>query len=338
MIRWSFILVLIALIPLVSCKDKEKPVIQQTDKLIASGDFRQALDVLQQALKDNPDDEELQCQRIRLFLRAGQVDYAVAGFRVLAAKHAKTTVFSDALKDKDPVMRVAAAKAFGLLGDSSAADSLLAAVNDPERAVRQAAVTALGDIKNEKAVPVLLAYLKDKDWLVRAEAAHALGNLKSEKAISSLFVLLKDEDQYVRRNARQALQNLATQDTRRAYLQALSSSNSNMKITAALALAQMGDNSASATLLDQFPTAQPDDQEAIIKALVELKEPKALSLLRDNIKAENLSVRIHAIVGLGWLRDTESAKQLEQMASDKNESGETRLAAMRALELLKRKP
>ncbi|MFZ5806796.1 MAG: HEAT repeat domain-containing protein [Verrucomicrobiota bacterium] len=337
MFRRYFLWIVVLSVCVTGCSTKEDRVIDQVESLIESSQFNQALEMLQQALRENPSNKKLLRQKILLLLKSGQVDFAVATYKKLAEVSPNDSVLKNALKDKNTVVKVAAIKALGLLKDASAAERLISVAKDSDQNVRKAVIVALGDMKNEKAIPLLIQYLKDKDWFIRAEAANALGKVGNSAAADALFKLLEDSDQYVRRNARQALQNLTTKENKSVYVKALENPDASIKIMAALALAHTEDRAGVPILLSEFEKAGSDDQVEMIKAFIKLREAEAVPKIRVAMSHSKTAVRVHAILALGWFKDTESAALLRQISQDKSESGEIRLASLRALELLERK-
>jgi HEAT repeat protein len=114
------------------------------------------------------------------------------------------------LKDKDPLVRRAAAGALGSAlrnvnaavalgrigpGTKQAVPALIAALKDPDAEVRRLAVVALGGIGPgpREVVPALIAALKDDNTFVRWSAAYALGMIGpgANEAVAALIALLR---------------------------------------------------------------------------------------------------------------------------------------------------
>ncbi len=120
--------------------------------------------------------------------------------------------------DKNVKHREEAIYALKELGDSQAADTLIAVLKDKrsyitfqdlERKIplRYAAADALETIKSDKAAKVLVRILEeDEDKIVRQKAARTLGKIKYREAVGPLAkALRKDPDKGVRRSAANAL-------------------------------------------------------------------------------------------------------------------------------------
>lgn len=325
------LLACLALAVVLSGCGKDRATIKEVEKLAADRNYDEALQMLQKALRENPKSKALLREQVTLFLRTEQVSYAIAAYRKLHEVSPDDDILRKAFKNQDPVVRVTAAKALGLMRDARAADILIAHAKDKEKSVRQAIVLALGDLKEKKALPVLVDALKDEDWYVRAEAALALGKIGDAAAASKLFELLGDKDSYVRQNARKALQDLATEENKAAYVEALKNQDPAIRTMAAVALANTGDAQGLDVL--NAALAQPESGEImdVIRAVVKLRDPRVLPALRKTIDHPADSVRALGILALGELGDMESLERIKALATDKNQKGNVRTACLLAL-------
>jgi len=98
----------------------------------------------------------------------------------------------DALKHKDPNVRVHAAIALGRIRDTAAVPHLLPLLKDPVARVRAQAARSLGELADGRATDALIAALRDPDVEVRKEAVQALGEIRDPKALRPLLEALKD--------------------------------------------------------------------------------------------------------------------------------------------------
>ena len=111
------------------------------------------------------------------------------------------------LDDERPLVRAAAARALGEMGDTRSTGRLSQlAVEDAYATVRTACAVALGDLADADASEALQELLEDEEASVRAAAAVALGELCDTEAAEVLGeVLLNDDDASVRVSACEGL-------------------------------------------------------------------------------------------------------------------------------------
>jgi HEAT repeat protein len=317
---------------------KHAQVIREINQQIENKNLDEALSVMRKALREDPKNPQLLRQQVILFLHSEDVNYAIAAYRRLQEVDSDNPILVKAVRHENPVVRVTASKALGLLKSPDAAEALIQATRDPEKSVRQAAVLALGDLKAAKAIPALISALDDDFWYVRAEAASALGKIGDARAATRLFGMLEDEDPYVRDNAREALQDLATDENRGAYLKALDSNNSNTRFMAAVALARTGDNSGIDVLLKELNKPESPELITAIKAASHLHgSQQALAPLRKLTRHNNDAIAANAILALGELKDRESVSMLKNILKDQAESKAKKTASLMALNLIAEK-
>nr|VFJ50653.1 MAG: NACHT domain-containing protein [Candidatus Kentron sp. FM]VFJ50815.1 MAG: NACHT domain-containing protein [Candidatus Kentron sp. FM]VFK10354.1 MAG: NACHT domain-containing protein [Candidatus Kentron sp. FM] len=124
--------------------------------------------------------------------------------------------------EEDTNVREAAAEALGRIGDPKAVDALVARLEDAGEytEVRQAAAEALGQIGDPKAVDALVTRLRDagEDTGVRRVAATALGKIGTEPTLNALQAALRDTVEAVRRAALGSLAQTCKDETDRRLL------------------------------------------------------------------------------------------------------------------------
>ena len=115
--------------------------------------------------------------------------------------------------DKDPYVRVAAARALGKAGDAKYRPALVEALDDPSPAVRTAAARSLDSVPGDEAVqPLQKALAHDESADVRMWSARALRHYRSEGVLASLIEALDDTAFSVAHNARQSLKDITGRD------------------------------------------------------------------------------------------------------------------------------
>jgi beta-lactamase regulating signal transducer with metallopeptidase domain len=110
------------------------------------------------------------------------------------------------LRDTDPWVRMAAARAIGEVRDRRASETLIVTLSDADWRVRRLAAWALNEMKEQRAVQALCnLLLGDARAEVRIAAAEALGEISSAEALPSLQQALNDAEAGVRAKATWAI-------------------------------------------------------------------------------------------------------------------------------------
>jgi len=163
-----------------------------------------------------------------------------------------------ALKDRDPTLRGAAAFALGSIGaqPEKTVPALIEALKDPENRVRQSAADALGEFHSESssAVPALAAALADPDDQVRQTAAKSLISFGSEaqRSLPAFIDILQKPGAKDRYLAAEVIAGIgpAAQPAVPALTAALKDQDISVRLDSARALGAIGANLAQA-----FPVA-----------------------------------------------------------------------------------
>ena len=114
------------------------------------------------------------------------------------------------LKDEDPSVREAAARAAGKLKPSDGCTHLMLALVDEEPDVRIAAAEALGDCQDTAAIAPLRLLLNDRDAWVQAAALRSLVQLAGEDALPDLIQLWEQGDEVVQLACLEAFEQVAS--------------------------------------------------------------------------------------------------------------------------------
>lgn len=124
-------------------------------------------------------------------------------------------LFEDNIRDPDPGVRAAAARALANHGSRPHAPLLVAALSDPDIGVRLEAARGLQRLHAPDAVDALAAALdpaREAEPSVRAEAADALGQYPQRRVVEALIAALDDPNLAVNRTTRSSLRTLTGQD------------------------------------------------------------------------------------------------------------------------------
>ncbi|MBK8015003.1 MAG: HEAT repeat domain-containing protein [Deltaproteobacteria bacterium] len=188
----------------------------------------------------------------------------VAAQKVVAAIPGLTAMLAQPeTSSSDDKHRKAAAQALGDIGDGTAVDALMAAIDmeagtsgdykdKNANRTNEAIATALGEIGDKKATPKLLALIdRSRDNYVVLKAVRALGVLKDKAAIPALEkIALTHDNKFMRKNAVMALGDIADPAATDTLIRMMFVEFEGVSFyrEASFALYQIGDSAADALL------------------------------------------------------------------------------------------
>jgi len=146
-------------------------------------------------------------------------------------------------KEKDIGLKISVLNVLGVIGDISAADVLIEALNEKNPRIKTIAASSLGRLRVNKACDKLLECLKDPDKNVRLYSARALGEIrnKDKKVVKALIKYLESEkDLEVKLAIADALGKLGSDEGFQIALKAAKDKNANIKRAGLRALASIG--------------------------------------------------------------------------------------------------
>lgn len=195
---------------------------------------------------------------------------------------------------------------------SAAIPPLLAEVASGDTDQREHVIAALGSLKAREAVAPISAILARRELGRRYVAAWALGEIGEAAGVAPLIVALDDEDGEVRKYATRSLIKLGHQAV--APLVAyLPSAPARGAAGAIRALGDIADPSALTVLLGQVSGPNRDE---VFLALGKLKDPRAEQTLIAGLADRDWKVRMNAAMALGPLGSAAAVPGLRKTLED----------------------
>lgn len=193
------------------------------------------------------------------------------------------------LKDSEDEVRIAACIAIGKFRDPSTFDELAnVTLDDTKIEVRQAAVKALGDSRSPAAIPFLMEALRDSFWW-----------FEREQAVRDLLTAIEKMGEPVVEP----------------LIEALGDREGTVRKFAAIILGRLRDIRAIEELGMTVYDLHHEVSQTAAEALAEFGAP-AIDVLAEALTHPEASVREHAIIGLGMIRDERVAPFLIEMLHD----------------------
>lgn len=146
--------------------------------------------------------------------RSSDLDQRIIAARLLVAVQG-SEYLSVLLKDVEPSVREAAARAAGGLGGQEGCSHLILAMADEDPEVRIAAAEALGECRDTSAIEPLRLALHDHDPWVQAAVLKSLVQLAGQDAQADLIMLWEQGDEVVQLVCLNAFRQLATPECMR---------------------------------------------------------------------------------------------------------------------------
>ncbi|MBI5631953.1 MAG: HEAT repeat domain-containing protein [Nitrospirae bacterium] len=206
-------------------------------------------------------------------------------------------IICEALQDKNPEVRAAAANALNYMaavakGNSEMVDPLIEALSDDDPNVRMSAAEALGHLADPRATKALDRATADKNPDVAYRAVFALGKLKSPQDMDSMIAALKHKDPRVRQSAIFSLQNMNDQRAVEPLIAALQDENWYIRMRVASSFMFIKDPRAVEPLIKALHDPYYNVAEVAARTLGELKDPRAIDPLIELLKENNPSLRM----------------------------------------------
>ena len=224
---------------------------------------------------------------------------AIKGLGRLGNRDAKPLLLA-ALSKGQVFERVTAAEALLLLGDNSGVPMLRTVLNDrTDGNARAMAAVALGYAHDPASVPMLKQALVDQNIDVRLGAAAALTHYGDSGGVTYLRGAIRDPDQVTRRHAAQLFDDIAFDSGHPILVEALSSPDADVELAAVKTLGTAGGDpevELLGTLLraSKDPIARAD----IAWSLGRIGSPNGIEMLLAMVQETDPAVRYTAADGL----------------------------------------
>ena len=214
------------------------------------------------------------------------------------------------LRASSPQNRLTLVQQLAFEGDPKSVGLLILVLKDKDPDVRSAAAKALVGFKDRRAAAPLMEMLKDTVPLARAAASESLGRLGEPLAIDRLVPLLRDQDQIVRAVAARSLHRLGWRpatDTQKIH-QILALGNLQMLLTIG--------SEAVEPLLELMRYGPPNKQLAAVKTLGQIKDPRLTRSMLEALQKDSPAVRIAALDNLERIADPTTYPDVEKLLKD----------------------
>ncbi|GAB4567134.1 MAG: HEAT repeat domain-containing protein [Anaerolineales bacterium] len=225
------------------------------------------------------------------------------------------------LKDREDEVRMAACAAVGKFRDPSTFDELAnVALDDTKIEVRQAAVKALGDSKDPAAIPFLMEALRDSFWwFEREQSVNILLNAiegMGDAVVEPLIEALGDREKTVRKFAIMILGRLRDIRAIEELGMAVYDLHHEVSQAAAEALAAFGAPAVD-VLAEALIHPEATVREHAILGLGRIRDERVAPLLIEMLGDPDRDVKRQAIQSLGDLRDARAIPTLQEIAANR---------------------
>lgn len=172
------------------------------------------------------------------------------------------------LKDTDPDVRAAASRSIERLEVSCDLKEILASLKNGDTGTRISAIHALGTVGGDKVIAPLVYCANRPETDIRSAAVEVLGRLADPATLQTLLERLDDKSGAVQARAIIALSKFPASSVIHERLRPfLKSSNGELEGEAALALASLGDLSATDDIIALLASPHPSTRRAAATAL-----------------------------------------------------------------------
>lgn len=273
------------------------------------------------------------------------VNIALESLRKIGAKSVPDTLAL--LNSTDSLTRANAARALGVIGDKTAAESVRVLLNDPDYMVRLWAAWSLAVLADASGIDQLYeSLLKETDKNIKNIASDGLYRLGAQ-AVTKLTDGLKSPDAESRKTVLKMLGAIGDKSSIPAIKPLLNDPDHDVKFEAAAALGKTGDTSGMEILYDSLlhyanrkapaaiamvnigkeavfplsqamasPNVETRRRAAEALAYIGTKDKSAVPALAQAIEDADMEVRLYAVGSLGMIDDPDVLPHLRKALSD----------------------
>ena len=216
------------------------------------------------------------------------------------------------LKDNNQQLRQMAAKAAIGVDSDEVVEPLIDVLKNPfeVESVRFMAAEALGGIQDDRSIEPLLDALKDENVAVRYSAAAALSGRKEDQVVMALIGAISDPDKFVRSSVAYALGTTSDERALSALFECLSDQEEVVSFSAAKAISGFGPDRVVTEVENRLEFANKSTKMALYEALGQIKDERALNILRDALNDPDTEISYKASMALMGYENLEILDEL----------------------------
>jgi HEAT repeat protein len=267
------------------------------------------------------------------YLRA-EFKCSIAEALVKSSSALVVEALNNTMEHPDDVVRISVADALGKIGNPSAVEGLVKAIDDPNyqvqinavkaliqsiehpnNVVKASAADALGEIGSPSTIAALIKAIDfsttefyEVKWNIRRAAALALWQISDPQGVEILIQTLDDPDNIIRRSGVKLLGRLVNVDNQQgivALIKALNDPDNIVKLSAAEALGEIGNLQAIEELVKALDDPDYHCQINAVEVLGKIGNLQAIEGLIKALNHPNDSIRYEAIKILEQISSTE---------------------------------
>lgn len=317
---------------IISCgkKDIEKKV----ESLIKAKDFENAIQLLDEKIKEEPKKDLYRILKIKVYARSGNVDLAFKEYEKYFSQTGKINkevlkelglsplranispykfmvlltladfknipddikkLSLSALEDGDEAVRVCACWFVGRQKIKEAEDKLIKLTADGRNVVAWNAVWALGELKSEKSINTLIGLLDTaKDPSIITETIIALGKIKDKNALLKLKKYLNHPGKKLSTSALSAVEYIEKGSIKDTFEYIKSRNDKELLNFMYLIVGEFNQKELLPYLLTALKEKTDYGKENLIKAIGEVGSEKEFDQIKSYLFSNNQPERVHA--------------------------------------------